>query len=78
MPVADTVNIAVSPMQTILLTGCVVITGGAAAAQPGGITAVIAEVFKAPVVVRALPSITTPVFKFMAPLLHIIVPTNSE
>ena len=46
--------------------------------QPGGIIAVIAEVFKAPVVVSALPSSVTPVFKFMAPLLHIIVPTNSE
>ncbi len=78
VPVADTVKIAVSPVQTVLLKGCIVIAGETAAAQPGGITAVIAEVLKAPVVVRALPSITAPVFKFMAPLLHIIVPTNSE
>ena len=67
-----------SPLQTVLLTGCVVIAGETDAAHPGGITAVIADVLKAPVVVRALPSKTAPVFKFIAPLLQIIVPTNSE
>ena len=47
--------------------------------QPGGIVAVIAIVVNVPVVVSALPSRTTPVFKApKAPLLHMIVPRKTE
>ena len=78
VPVADTEKLAEFPSQTIWLLGSVTINGAEDFPQPGGIRAVIAEVDKAPVVVNALPSISTPVIKFIAPLLQTIVPLKIE